>query len=117
MAKGLLIIAALATVFALAYWLAPDERRYEVREALGLLGDATSLACLEAIETNGQLNNPPSIQLLSAIPQPDGGVFITYRSKNTFDAWATDHFTCKGRNVSLYGGQVWGQKAQELLDR
>lgn len=117
MAKGLLIIAALAVVIALVYWLAPDERRYELRAALGLVGDEKSLACLQAVKAKGLLTNPPSIQLLSADQRPDGGVFITYRSRNTFDAWVTDHFTCKGRNVTLYDGQVWGHKAQELLDR
>lgn len=108
-------VAAIIATAGTLYWIAPDERRYEVREALSLAGDDQELACLDAVRKGKGLLDPQSAQLVSSYRLADGGVSIAYRTRNTFGAWETRHQTCKGRDTARYRHNVWMEHADSLL--
>lgn len=112
--------AALAAIIVTAgtlYWLAPDERRYEIREALGLAGTEQEMACLDAVRHSALLQDPMSSQLISSYTLADGGVSIRYRTRNAFGAWETRHQACPGRDHTRYRHRVWDQDTDQLLNR
>jgi hypothetical protein len=112
--------AGLAAIIATAgtlYWLAPDERRYEMREALGLAGTEQEMACLDAVRHSALLQDPMSSQLISSYTLADGGVSIRYRTRNAFGAWETRHQACPGRDHTRYRYRVLNEHTDRLLSQ